>query len=125
MDPKINMRFHRCDDLSAETGGCSDPSDLDVDLRAELDSSASSCEFPCNCIASGNQIAHKLGVKTAAECGECSRHYYILKYFVVTYYRLFLQIFPPTLLVLDADKVKEYLLCLDKLQLSKMWASFQ
>lgn len=56
----------KVDDSGA--GGCSDPSDLDMDLRDELDSSASSCEFPCNCIASGNQIAHRLGVKTAAEC---------------------------------------------------------
>merc|ERR1719282_1322254 len=52
----------------SRAGGCSDPSDLDLDLRSELDSSPSSCEFPCNCIASGNQIAHKLGVKTASEC---------------------------------------------------------
>lgn len=49
-------------------GGCSDPSDLDMDLRAELDSPASSCEFPCNCIASGNQIAHKLYVDTPEAC---------------------------------------------------------
>ena len=67
------MRLHRCPpktDDDSGAGGCSDPSDLDLDLRSELDSSPSSCEFPCNCIASGNQIAHKLGVKTAAECGE-------------------------------------------------------
>jgi len=51
-----------------ESGGCSDPSDLEEDLRAELDSPASSCEFPCNCIASGNQIAHKTNVKTPEDC---------------------------------------------------------
>merc|ERR1719223_1104546 len=39
-----------------------------MDLRAELDSPASSCEFPCNCIASGNQIANKLGIQTPEAC---------------------------------------------------------
>jgi len=61
----------RCPSKSVENlgaGGCSDPSDLDMDLRAELDSSASSCEFSCNCIASGNQIAHKLYVDTPEAC---------------------------------------------------------
>lgn len=56
-------------------GGCSDPSDLDMDLRAELDSPVQSCEFPCNCIASGNQIGHKLGVKTPTECDSFCKSY--------------------------------------------------
>ena len=56
----------------SNSGGCADPSDLDLDLRAELDSPASSCEFPCNCIASGNQIGHKLNVNTPEACGEWS-----------------------------------------------------
>ena len=44
--------------------------DLEEDLRAELDSPARSCAFPCNCIASGNQISHKLNVNTPEECGK-------------------------------------------------------
>ena len=60
----------RCSAGGEETsGGCSDVSDLEEDLRAELDSPASSCDFSCNCIASGNQILFKLNVQTYEDCG--------------------------------------------------------
>ena len=72
----FSFSFYPLSPLSCQavsnSGGCSDPSDLDLNLRAELDSPASSCEFPCNCIASGNQIGHKLNVNTPEACGEWS-----------------------------------------------------
>jgi len=76
----------RCPSKSVEdsgTGGCSDSSDLDMDLRAELDSPTSSCVFPCNCISSGNQIAHKLGVRTPEECDNFCKSFKICNFWTL------------------------------------------
>ena len=54
----------------SESEGESDRTDFDEELRTELDSAPPSCIFPCNCIASGNQISYKLNVKTPEDCGK-------------------------------------------------------